>query len=373
MSFYDSDDDLYDHGESTAVVMMKPSPASQVAAASMYAPMASFVGVVSRTPVNYNSRLAPKASKAAPSLRDKKPDTVTYFYDLNVNVDNLLKQPDGGRELVLEHGNGIKKVVYSNPLHQNSEGSENRDCDIICGDICFKSANNLGEMLNVSTSVPAPSGFHDNVAEPTEKAPHGFLNADVPHGGEVTLNAELSLDACNFVENYPGQTAEDQDRMVYATNEPNVAHISVVPRAATLSWYNEHQDVEASGKQITEKHADVKGKAYADLKAAFEAKELCKAAIRKEIGYCNVTDPLKQTIRISVPGVPTRVAGGKTVMKQASLVETIIAATQAAEKNLREQGRIAGAKTVGKDVKAINFRVHGSVTYPYHKISPDFA
>jgi hypothetical protein len=351
MSSSESDSD----SESFELDAPVPAVPSSVASPSL-SQQRQFVGRVPPRYSNLSDR--PEVSPTA-----RKPDHVHYHFDISMPESEMLKSRDRGQSIELRLGNGITKVEYSNPSHRGNKELAKRPCNILEGTWSVTQENTLGEMLNISTNIPAPGSLNGNgSAAAGEEAPNGFLNANVPHGKPFTRERVLTPEARRFLEKFPGQTAEDQDDFVYATaKDENLAHINVKgPKAATIDYYNDHEEIKKSKNFITDSHADAKGIAYANRKIAFEAKEQCKQAIRSEITYFDVSRPENIVFTVSLPPTNIRL-NGVQVSKKPSIAAVF-------------GQRVNGTKRANevRDRDQLMFRIRGVFTIPYITVMPDF-
>jgi hypothetical protein len=323
--------------------------------------------VSARDPPYLSSPLAKTAaSLPVKSLEDQKA-TVTHFYDVTVDVGDLLKQADKGQALVLTKANGgIVRSVYSNSYHQSDEAYAEGDVDVLHGDIKFSQQNDIGAELHMALNVPVPETLKalTLVGGVNSAAPYGFLGASVENGGEATLSRNLEAGELTFIATFPGQTAEHQDNFVYpASTNVDESHIRVIPACATLHYYNEMPEVKSKNLTVSEKDADKKGLAYVNKELVTKAKLMCQADMRRTISHCNVTNPDKVEITLSAPPVNKRVAG-KSQITQVSLAELI-------RKNATDEGFSAVANNK-KSLAAVEVRFKGSVTVPYIKSCKNF-
>jgi hypothetical protein len=328
---------------------------------------ASAMGVTARTPLaTYQNFFGIEARAAAPSVLDvdREPDTVTLHGNYSIEYSELLKQADKGRALELRFEDGIERIEFSNPKHRKFTDLP-KGVNVLKGTIKATQENSLKIPLCVSVNVPAPGSLVENGSKSTEAhAPNGYLTFKVQNKGVEEVTRVLAPEAREYLIQYPGQTAEDQDRMVNQLgNDPKTAHIQVHnPKSFTTEHYNAHPEIVKSQKTIGINGAvpvDERGRSYVDHAIATEAKNNAKAAIRGGVTFCNLfTKDLVITLWPS--DYNTRV-DGKPVRVQGSLARVH------AEQVKKEAGPLAS-----KILNDTTFDVNCSVTLSYITSSPNF-
>lgn len=322
-------------------------------------------------------------SKVAASLRGRKPDTVTYKFDINVPFSVLQKQADGGKLLRLRIGDGIEPGVhYSNPLHAKPEVLALGDIDILCGEAVLRQTNSLGKRLLVGTSIPLPySPTHAilDINSKSKDAPYGRLAFDAPHNEDTKVERILTDEQRDFVDKYPGQTVDDFDNFMYdaPADKDGDMHVQLVPRAAVLHFYENMDEVKQDKKlQIDWNKIDAKGRGYINKEYAVKAREIGKEQVLAGIGYCNVSNPKKLEITVAMPYENTRhltmtdgVEKSITSKKQPRLIDAFRAAGMAAINKIQEENNVAVKKSL---IENGSFHFHGTLTLPYFKVDKNF-
>jgi hypothetical protein len=331
-------------------------------------PTASAAGVTARTPLATYQSFFGVAGPQRPTVLDvdREPDTVTLHGSYSIKYGELLKQADKGRALELRFEDGIERIEFSNPKHRNFTDLP-KGVNVLKGTIKATQENSLKIPLCVSVNVPAPGSLVEHGSKSTEAhAPNGYLTFKVQHKGVEEVTRVLSPEAREYLIQYPGQTAEDQDRMVTQVgNDPKTAHIQAHnPASFTVEHYNAHPEIVKSQKTIGVNGTvafDERGRSYVDHAIATEAKAKAKAAIRGGITFCNLfTKDLVITLWPS--DYNTRV-DGKPVRVQGSLARVH------AEQTEKEAGSRARASLILNDT---TFDVSCSVTLSYITSSPNF-
>lgn len=332
-----------------------------------------FQGVVGRPPIAANSTLFYLGMPAKVADVDREPDTVTLRGNFEVSQAELEDQLDGGAALELRLGDGIDEIEFSNPNHSLENMAKlPQGVNVLKGRLRATQENSLAIPLVMGVNVPAPSTFTKNGSDVKEAhAPNGYLTFTVPHKGAVEIERTLSPETRQYLADYPGQTAESQDRMVFATpTDPTTALIQVRgPRSYALNFYNNHPEIVKSGKALSAEHGDVRGRTYGDAKIAAEAVEKSKAAIRKNVTFCNLFTkdfvvscrPVDKSERVK--GAPVRIAGSLAKVQAAKIEEMPgIKALKATNPRKVEEVK-----------KSVKFSVNYSITLPYITTSPDYA
>ncbi len=391
MSYSDDDSDSassYSEDDYDVRYPVSAAPARVVAAPSVRTP----VPIQQQKPIyslprqvkarapntRFNSQLAPIGKG---SLLGREPDTVTWSLDLCVPLKELLAQADGGKSITLKWKDGISSVFYSNPLHGKQEVLALGDIDILCGDTEFTQTNTLQERLLTTSSIPMPYSTARTNAK-TEKAPYGFLNFECDHDKVAKFERTLTPIVREFIETYPGQTADDLDNFLYSSpdDKDGDMHVQVNPPAAVLHFYNNMAEVLEKGLQVTAAKGDEKGRAYINKELGLKAKAVAKEQMRAGIAYCNVTDPMKQEFTVAMPFVNTR-----TTVKVDNVMQTMVSPIQKSLatvmkskigntwESLREKGLIAArTNTAAIDVNNTDFHYHATLKARYFKIDKNF-
>ena len=335
-------------------------------------------GVTARTPFNVASPFAGFASfglgapRATTSSIDREPDTVTLSGTFGISNAELRKQADKGRALELRFQDGIDRIEYSNPLHAKHANLP-KGVNVLKGLIRFHQENNAGAELMMSVNVPAPMKMRDHGSKAIDAhAPNGMLTMKVPNKMVAKVEQHPTPEAEEFLRNFPGQTAEDQDVMVQpVSNDPKTAHVQVVnPSAFAVLHYNAHPEVVKSGKFLAHPEivnsgkayvpVDERGRSYADHAIAMEAKEAAQKAIRTGVTHCNLfTDDF--VVRVWPPDMKKRVNGAtKDVIGHLADVHSESVNKSGVDK-LRPE-----------DKAAAEFRISYSITLPFITSSPNF-
>jgi len=329
-------------------------------------------GVTARTPFNVASPFAGFASfglgapRATTSSIDREPDTVTLSGTFGISNAELRKQADKGRALELRFQDGIDRIEYSNPLHAKHANLP-KGVNVLKGLIRFHQENNAGAELMMSVNVPAPMKMRDHGSKAIDAhAPNGMLTMKVPNKMVAKVEQHPTPEAEDFLRNFPGQTAEDQDVMVtQVSNDAKTAHVQVhEPIAFAVLHYNAHPEVVKSGKFLGKAHAavpiDERGRSYADHAIAMEAKEAAQKAIRTGVTHCNLfTDDF--VVRVWPPDMKKRVNGAtKDVIGHLADVHSESVNKSGVDK-LRPE-----------DKAAAEFRISYSITLPFITSSPNF-
>ena len=246
------------------------------------------------------------AGNTAPATRAF--DTVTYKIDQVVPVSVLRTQPDGGKQLVLEHGNGIGEGKHSNLDHRRPEAYAQGHAIDFVKSVTLRMRHNLSEPVVVTTNIPAMAHESANVLDKTtitKEHPHGLLGFEIPVGKEFTektIQRAFTDGQLKFVSTYPNQTAQNLEKWVHPlASNPDKMHVRAArPESAILHFYNALPEIAKEGKQITAEHADKEGYAYAEREPLQKAMELARVAMGNMIAYANVKDPAQQRLTLSL-------------------------------------------------------------------------
>jgi hypothetical protein len=322
-------------------------------------------GVMARTPLNaYSPLMISVPDQAQLHDVDREPDTVTLSGSFAISNKELRKQADKGRALELRFGDGIERIEFSNPMHTEANFKTlPKGVNVLKGVIRFQQENNAGTPLLMSVNVPAPGTMLEHGSSAKEPhAPNGMLTIQVPNKMEAKVERKLTPEARLYLIKYPGQTAEDQDRMApQVANDPKTAHVQVHdPPAYTIEYYNAHPEVVKSRKMLGlngQVPVDERGRSYADHAIIAEVKEKAKADIRKGVTHCNLfTNDF--VVRVWPPDMKKRV-DGKTKDVPGSLANVHAEAVS----------RIPDGHRVLADSE---FHITYSITLPFITSAPNF-
>jgi hypothetical protein len=245
---------------------------------------------------------------------------VTAQFDVITTYGNLKRQTDGGKHLVIDTKSGAMRandVFHSHPADAADAGTA----------VDFPTHlemtldHNVDTSLMVQTPVRALASESEHVfpGSQTKENPHGNIALRFPLGSKTAqYTRTVEPGVLNFIEAFPGQTAEDADKWVSTiNNKPDSKLLRVKPASAVAYFYN--QRMTDAKDYVTEAMADPKlDTVVVSATAADQALADMKTAVGSKINYSNLSDKNQVAFKIGLAPrtyVNERGVGTHTSMK----------------------------------------------------------
>lgn len=296
-------------------------------------------------------------------------DTVRYDVNVQLPLSALAALEKEGKSLTLLPGKGLSaKPRYSNPADASPSLRAHGDCDFVrSATLVLKS--DAGVPLRVTVPVQAMPGDSIN-----EDAPSGFVSAIVDSGTNTILKRAVTNGQMAFVNEYPGQTVDTLGNFMFdVPNKPDASYVQANPPAAVLYFYNRNPAVIEQKAQILAAHADAQGMVSAPRALLKAAKQEAEESLRTKIGYTNVTDPDKMSLKFETLPVVTLQENGTYEARPVSL-----AAAHLESSFGRQVSAVAQQLSKNPDAalsiqkKAGYITLQGYLEFEYLKVHPNF-
>jgi hypothetical protein len=304
-----------------------------------------------------------------------KYDTVEYDFAIKASPATLQQLPGGGSAITLDQTLGLSKPRYSNPADGKAEMLKHGACDFVKS-VRIDLMQTTGLPLQVTVPVHAmQEEAAANPATVSADAPHGFVSAKVDQGKDLVVLDRTIVDAqANFIQKYPGQTADKLDAWMFAMpTDASVTYIQAKPESAVLHFYR--QLAAAKDAPISAESADARGMASGSSALLAEAKALAKARIPAAIAYSNVTDPAKFSITFNtLPETELKIGtDGKAMASQSSVA---LSHGYLSSANYQNVARFATPMDVKRTQQLASteplIQLRGKVVVEYVKVHPNF-
>lgn len=279
--------------------------ASNTVVSSVYQPRRIEARPINGPILASRSRLVPVLEKHPNQLMGRAPSTITYRGTANIEFLDLLAQSNGGLELELVKGKGLREPEYSNPLDASEEMLDHGAVDVLAGTGHLKQKNNLNlDLLVTVANVPLAAGVTspENPDSVTSETPHGQFAMKVASGGTREFSRTLNDELLGFLEQFPGQKPEDQKNFVYPSGtNPEYMHVTMEPASAVTYFYERLPEVKANPKQLSlaGMKPDALGSVYAPKELMSKALEQANE-INEKIVYTDLRHD-KTRISFSLP------------------------------------------------------------------------
>lgn len=303
-------------------------------------------------------------------------DKVEYDFDIKASPATLQQLPGGGSSITLDQSLGLSKPRYSNPADGKPDMLKHGACDFVKS-VKLDLYQTTG--LPLQTTVPVHAMKEEAVANPatiSAEAPHGYVSAKLDQGkGLVVLDRTIEDKQANFIQKYPGQTADKLDAWMFAMpTDPSITYIQAKPESAVLHFYRRLAALK-DVPPISAEQADARGMASGPTALINEAKALAKEAIPAAIAYSNVTDPAKFSITFAtVPEQELVISADGKAMAAPSNVA--LSHGYLASDSYNKVARFASPAEVKRAQLAASteplIRLRGKVTIEYIKVHPNF-
>jgi len=260
-------------------------------------------------------------------------------FNINVNPEVLMNQPDKGQEFKLYFGNGIGNLDASDGDLLKGDGLGALD-----GDVTVEMTNSHGIPLDIRTSL----------TDRNKNKPLTFHN--VQPGKVAKVSQTLGPLGKELLARYNRKGLTDFDERINPMPGTNEVHLSLTGPSLLAHMYNKEESIKASQSFLDPAQKDSRGRVYANAQAAANAKINADKLQAKELGLAPIGNPKNFTLTVSVPRISQRGHNNRHHYTSENLATAIQA------KNRARMGQL-GVSINEKAVNTAPLNISGCVTF----------